>query len=351
MMQIREIPYQLVAADTAAVKAIQGSSHPSWRSQRFCTAHHSREEIVPIVPESQTFTHTYPPWKPYGYAIWHDLIARSQNMTEHHVFTIPSFLYDDIMRGHAAWMTSGQFSEEFLEDIIESWISTTSGDQLAEVLNGKRKWFIRLDQMSPKDSPFGGNLPSSTIEDVIMKICSSMRAYGCLQRAKEDADKGDQGAVMQLILNPWDANMDPAKEFRVFVPPPAARGVIVPHVSDFKISAISQYRWHYVFEPPFGFTVPKVAEKVCEGSDAVLADLIDFTTAELDADVEDMLLKYGFSFDVAFQKDGSVQLVEINPFGAMSGCGACLFNWALDGRVMYGLEEEVTFAVTLKDLA
>jgi hypothetical protein len=350
-MQIRAVPYQLVAADNAVVKKIQGSSHPSWRSQRFCTAHHNREEIITVVPETPTFTHAYPPWTPYGYAIWHNLIAQSQQMTEHHIFTIPSFLYEDFMRGHAAWMTSGQFSETFLEETIESWKSTTSGKQLAPLLDGTKKWFIRLDQMSPKDSPFGGNLPSSTFEDVIMKICSSMRAYGCLQHAKEDADKGDQRAVMQLILNPWNADMDPAREFRIFVPPPAAHGINEPHLYDFKISGISQYRWHCVFEPPFGLTVKEVAEKVCEGARSVLADLIDFTTARLGADTRNMLLKYGFSFDVALQQDGSVQLVEINPFGAMSGCGACLFNWVLDGITLYGLEEEVTFVVTLEDRA
>ena len=62
----------------------------------------------------------------------------------------------------------------------------------------------------------------------------------------------------------------------------------------------------------------------------------------------DLLLKHGFSFDVALERHGSVQLVEINPFGALSGCGACLFNWVRDGRMLYGLEE-AQFAVTLDD--
>jgi hypothetical protein len=41
--------------------------------------------------------------------------------------------------------------------------------------------------------------------------------------------------------------------------------------------------------------------------------------------------------------------VEINPFGAMSGCGACLFNWVIDGRILYGMEERV-FAVVLNEM-
>mgnify|MGYP004501280199 CR=1 FL=1 len=59
------------------------------------------------------------------------------------------------------------------------------------------------------------------------------------------------------------------------------------------------------------------------------------------------LFKYGFSFDVALRHNGMVQLVEVNPFGALSGCGACLFSWVEDGRVLYGLEKEVEFVVTL----
>ncbi|KAH6028547.1 hypothetical protein HBI54_229090 [Parastagonospora nodorum] len=61
-----------------------------------------------------------------------------------------------------------------------------------------------------------------------------------------------------------------------------------------------------------------------------------------------MLLRYGFSFDVVLQDDGSVQLVELNPFGAMSGCGACLFNWIIDARMLYGLEH-VGFAIVLDE--
>lgn len=58
------------------------------------------------------------------------------------------------------------------------------------------------------------------------------------------------------------------------------------------------------------------------------------------------LVRHGFTFDVVVQRDASVQLVEVNPFGAMSGCGACLFHWVRDARQMYGFEEEVEFRIT-----
>ncbi|KAL1597442.1 hypothetical protein SLS59_007472 [Nothophoma quercina] len=86
-------------------------------------------------------------------------------------------------------------------------------------------------------------------------------------------------------------------------------------------------------------------EVKCAGATKVLEDTKAFMREEL---LEDTM-KHGFSFDVALQKDGSVQLVEINPFGALSGCGACLLNWVKDGRAMYGLDEDLVFAVTLDE--
>jgi hypothetical protein len=44
---------------------------------------------------------------------------------------------------------------------------------------------------------------------------------------------------------------------------------------------------------------------------------------------------------------GEVVLVEVNPFGAMSICGACLFQWVRDGRVVYGFEGEVVVKVAV----
>jgi hypothetical protein len=68
-MQLVRIPYSLVAADDAAVKAIQDSSHPSSRSQRFNTTSHQIHEILPVVPESSVFKHEIPPWTASSYTL------------------------------------------------------------------------------------------------------------------------------------------------------------------------------------------------------------------------------------------------------------------------------------------
>ena len=89
----------------------------------------------------------------------------------------------------------------------------------------------------------------------------------------------------------------------------------------------------------------QTVDLVSLGAMKVLEDIVAYTK-ELSEEITELLLRYGFSFDVTLQRNGGVQLVELNPFGALSGCGACLFNWVLDGRVMYGLEEP-QFIVTL----
>jgi hypothetical protein len=67
----------------------------------------------------------------------------------------------------------------------------------------------------------------------------------------------------------------------------------------------------------------------------------------METDTQNLLLEYEFSFDIALQDNGSVQLIEINPSGAVSGSGACLFNWVLDAKMLYALDES-RIAVTLE---
>lgn len=162
-----------------------------------------------------------------------------------------------------------------------------------------------------------------------------MRAYGEYM----DGHGRESDPSTQLILNPWNDKMDAATEFRVFVPPPAARGVAHPEKSDFRVSGISQYKWHGSLDLPFDAPIIWVADRVWKGARGTLASIAEYISTELEADIENLLLRHGFSFDIALREDDSEQLEEINPFGAMSGCGSCLFNWVLDGKMLYGLEE------------
>ncbi|KAF3007843.1 hypothetical protein E8E13_010752 [Curvularia kusanoi] len=327
------------------VKHLQATSHATERSQNFNTAHHKRLEITSLVPESASFTHKAPPWTAYGYVLWQPLIARSQKMRDSQVVQIPSFLYDDLMRCHAAWLSTNTIAAALVSEVVDAWQSTRRGGELARLLDGDKKWFIRLDQMAPKDSPFGGKSPSTTMADVVIKLCSSMRAHGCLLEEQRNAGSEAREMKIDIVINTWDDGMRAETEFRVFVPPPAARGAL-PTPDSLRIAAISQYKWHAPFSSPFGFDAANTASQVCAGADALLCEIRTFMQEMSSSVQRGILLEYGFVFDVALKRDGTVHLVEVNPFGALSVCGPCLFHWVRDARVLYGLEEEVVFAVT-----
>ncbi|KAF2035589.1 hypothetical protein EK21DRAFT_107110 [Setomelanomma holmii] len=201
--------------------------------------------------------------------------------------------------------------------------------------------------MSPKDAALGGNLPSSMLVDAITKLCSSMRAYSCLQRMKQAADEKQVDMDIKLILNPWNESMDPQTEFRVFVPSPAAGRVRHPTANDFRISSISQYAWQRPFKAPFNLDVKEVKDKVYIGSLYVLMTLVAHIAMQLDTKIKNALVDCGFTFDVLLKEDSGVQLVEIKPLGAMSSCGACLIYWILDVKVLYDLDP-TQFAVTVE---
>lgn len=259
------------------------------------------------------------------------------------------------MRCHSSWFRTGAMGKEVLDDLIESWRSTTPGKQISQLFDGEKRWFIRLDQMSPKDSPLGGKLPCTTLEDVITKVCSSMRAYGCLQREMEDAKVCGRDVDVKIVVNRWDEEMDAAYEFRVFVPPPRVRlenrRVDEVGLRDLRISAISQYRWVLPFQSPFPDRgVEETAERVYDGAQGIFRQISEFAEKEVVFEIREMLLRYGFSFDVIVKKGGEMQLVELNPFGALSGCGACLFNWVKDGKMLYGIGgDDIEFTVTLEE--
>lgn len=344
-MHLRTVDYALIAADTEEVNHLQHTSLPTARSKRFNTARHTRQEILTTVPEPTSFTHKSPPWTAYGYVLWQPLMARSQNISSH-IIRLPSSLYEDLMRCTAAWLSTNTVPHALVEEMVEAWQSTRRGRSAAHLLNGSKKWFIRLDQMAPKDSPFGGKSPSTAMADVLTKLCSSMRARDCLLDERETADAEVREVQLDIVLSPWDDSMDIATEFRVFVPPPAARGAPAT-LESLCVAAVSQYKWHAPLASPFGFDATRTAELVCSGAEALLGENRSFLREEASPKIQELLVEYGFVFDVSLRREGVVVLVEVNPLGAMSVCGACLFQWVGDGRAVYGLEDEVVVKVAV----
>lgn len=72
-------------------------------------------------------------------------------------------------------------------------------------------------------------------------------------------------------------------------------------------------------------------------------------------DMDQLLFSQGFVFDIRYiphnpeeedkkgglekaaEVKGRCELIELNTFGTLSACGACLFHWVLDEDILYGL--------------
>lgn len=94
--------------------------------------------------------------------------------------------------------------------------------------------------------------------------------------------------------------------------------------------------------------------RVREGAERLLEEIVAFAAVAAWEEGEggretllEVLEEKGFVFDVAAMRgtgDGKqsyeVQLVELNPFGATTGCGSALFHWIRDAKMLYGLEKE-----------
>lgn len=242
-------------------------------------------------------------------------------------------------------------------------------------------YFLRLDACSTKDG-FRRGAPVHTLEDVIIDLSTSLRAAGALSSildpsstfpqssaqvsaatpAPEPQQRQDQPQTANLCLLPFNRHMSTDHEFRVFCPPDPSRVV-----------AISQYKWHAPFFTNDRNRAQEICNTVYEGALTIHQDIMAFVQKDGREFIREKIHSEGFVMDVLFvegevesetetesggegkegagEEDGRrgdhVQLVEINPFGAMSGCGSALFQWIVDARVLYGVNEGVQFRITM----
>ena len=145
-----------------------------------------------------------------------------------------------------------------------------------------------------------------------------------------------------------------------------------------RVSAISQYRWHAPWKGgKKGESAQETAQRVLAGAEKLRENIVrhaEKLKAEVEVEGEsegrasegmvwvlERLRDEGWVFDVYDAAGGAagtepengmgdeVQLVKVNPFGAMSGCGSCLFHWIRDAEVLYGVREECEIRVAVED--
>lgn len=329
-MDLKVIPYRQVES------ALEEARINFEETDRFNTRHHSYEEISSIIPETTELRHVKPDLVPGFFKHWVSLIMSSQGVRdkEWHVFEFPRFLMGEITDSCSVWCARGGLNYEIVKDLIELFPKKTRGGvPTEEVFKEQRKWFLRFDFCSAKDSAARSSVVQ-TVADIINRACTSLRVAQSLRDMLDDERDPFQKANVFLV--PFNPAMHPSREFRVFCPPRIGR-----------ISAISQYRWHERSTTNNLEDVAKSAERIYEGSVNIYAQITRHAERLEDVSVLEKMRSEGFTFDVLETPAGEIQLVEINPFGAMSGCGSCLFHWLEDAMVLYGWQERVEVRVAL----
>ncbi|KAK3309761.1 uncharacterized protein B0T15DRAFT_516430 [Chaetomium strumarium] len=89
--------------------------------------------------------------------------------------------------------------------------------------------FLRLDECSPNDG--AGPLVLRNVEDVLLKLVTSVRARNALVHLLDSVDENENG--FELFCLPFDDRMAADREYRVFYRP-----------GDSRVYTISQYRWY-----------------------------------------------------------------------------------------------------------
>lgn len=311
-------------------KSFAIAKYTSKEQNDYNTHCHNEDEISAVVPE---FEHSKPgmaqPWillEP-----WLDLIMSSQGLTDRdvHRVELPKIFLSRVVQACNVALVTGHLASSDLEDLEDSFPPTTTRGILLERLLHETHFFIRLNTCSLKDALIGQG-PVKNVQDLWTRLATSLRGTAGIKALRLN----DENAPVYLYLFPWNTSMDIRLEYRVFCAPCGGR-----------ISAISQYKWH----SPWSHgtqevsTQERVLRRVLERAEAIHAQIMTHSA------MTDCLRERGFSFDVLDEDEegGEIRLIELNHFGAMSGCGSCLFHWIRDARVLYGLEKSVELRVTV----
>ena len=296
--------------------------------RRFNTVFHKREEIESILPDLQHFAPDKQPWillEP-----WLDLIIASQGLREVDVHRIrfPGTFLIQLNHSSKVGLQMGSISEDDREDLAEAFPKKTTGGSTLEHLIKTKRFFVRLDTYSLKDAIIGKG-PIQSVQDLWMRLATSARGMAGVR----DLRLHDPSTTIYMYLFPWKDNIKTELEYRVYCAPPAG-----------KIAAVSQYKWH---APWYHASAAKteqeaIADRLLESCQVQHQEIMGHRA------MTNVLKNRGFVFDV--YEDPSTQearLIELNDFGAMSGCGACLFHWIQDAHVMYGVSEGIEVRVAV----
>lgn len=291
-------------------------------SFKFNTAFH---DIDPVTKYAKS-----PLEAPYSFGRWLPTILKTRNLDPSvvQVVQLPQAQARLFLTASATSIITGELNRAFEEDLREEFFPSFSS-----LTYPPEGLFMRLDGCSPKDGRQRRPGVSSLhcVEDIVLRLTTSQRAQNDIRHSLRS-----NPLTVDIIFLPFNHSMTADHEYRVYCSP-----------GNGAITAISQYRWH---KPWALSTMPETdrrmhLEKIWSGVSSIHRQ-IHYDLNPLPAE-EVLLLRQGFTFDVFYNiHTGTSELVELNVFGATSGCGSCLFHWLDDSKLLYGDGSEIEARVT-----
>lgn len=262
------------------------------------------------------------------------MICASQHIESGNIQPIglPKRYCNDLIDAGRLWQLQGRISSATLKDLADGFPTRTTCDRNVKALFAEsQEYFVQLDTCSLKDArslsrpeDICGTEPVTSPQQLWQSIVTSHRGCSGIE------DMLAACLDVYLLLFPWRADIaNDGTEFRVFYTPPGNA-----------VAAISQCHWHRPLKFPAGLDLTQEGnlQRVYTAIDDIQAQIVALESCA------ENLRRTGFTFDVLVLRE-EAQLLELNSFGAMSGCGSCLFQWVKDARVLYGLESYVELSV------
>jgi hypothetical protein len=272
------------------------------------TSFHSASELPVRDDEKQSHLKVNIAMTNFGHHRHLVLSSRQINPNDVYTGTLTPKMIKDI-QGMSNFATlTGRIPKEDLDDLLRLFAQHAIFPPTIPT----KGWFVRLDEVSPKDSLVSSG-PIRTPTELVYVLATSRRVLAAFTRTPLGAN---------LYFIPWDPTINSKREFRVFCPP-------TPDITGLKFTCITQYAWHSPFPFLASETPEWVAQKVLEGSRQVLEDIKWSSGYNIE------LQNQGFSFDVRLRDSGVMELIDLNTFGALTGCGSGLFHWIRDFNQLY----------------
>jgi hypothetical protein len=289
----------------------------------FNTSFHSSNEYPPNTP-------VFLSEAPYSFKRWLPLIMYTRNQNPATALqTIPLTVSQARLLLDAATVSApfGHINRTYLEDLHDEILKPV----LSNLVFPPEGLFLRLDLTSAKDGVHAvrGRMALQSSEEVLLRIVTSQRAKNAFSQILQDDAAQQTKSPVELYFLPFDKRMSSENEYRVFCRP-----------EDGAITGISQYQWHKEWKMA-GLEreeQDEVVGRIVEGAKELRRLILeDVDCGGKDGSGDRLMMAQGFSFDVLYDEStGGCELVELNPFGAGSPCGSCLFHWVKDWNVLYG---------------